>query len=50
MNTLTDDERSTALATLKDWQKVDGRDAIQKSFTFKKTNPRVIFKERNGKK
>jgi 4a-hydroxytetrahydrobiopterin dehydratase len=31
---LTGDARKTALATLKDWKEVPGRDAIQKSFKF----------------
>ena len=31
---LTGDARKTALATLKDWKEVLGRDAIQKSFKF----------------
>lgn len=31
---LTGDARGTALATLKDWKEVPGRDAIQKSFKF----------------
>jgi len=31
---LTGDARRTALAMLKDWKEVPGRDAIQKSFKF----------------
>ena len=31
---LTGDARKAALATLKDWKEVPGRDAIQKSFKF----------------
>ena len=31
---LTGDARKAALATLKDWEEVPGRDAIQKSFKF----------------
>ena len=31
---LTGGARKTALATLKDWKEVPGRDAIQKSFKF----------------
>lgn len=31
---LTGDARKTALATLKNWKEVPGRDAIQKSFKF----------------
>lgn len=31
---LTGDARKTALASLKDWKEVPGRDAIQKSFKF----------------
>ena len=31
---LTGDARKTALATLKDWKEVPGRDAIQKNFKF----------------
>lgn len=31
---LTGDARKMALATLKDWKEVPGRDAIQKSFKF----------------
>ncbi|MEQ8650967.1 MAG: 4a-hydroxytetrahydrobiopterin dehydratase [Kiloniellales bacterium] len=32
---LTDAERKTLLAELSNWQLVEGRDAIQRSFTFK---------------
>ena len=32
---LNDDERKTALAELKDWQLVEGRDAIHRAFKFK---------------
>ena len=32
---LTDSERNAALADLPAWQKVEGRDAIQRSFRFK---------------
>lgn len=32
---LSDAERKTALAELKDWQAVEGRDAIRRAFKFK---------------
>jgi 4a-hydroxytetrahydrobiopterin dehydratase len=32
---LSDTERKTALTELKDWQRVEGRDAIRRSFKFK---------------
>jgi len=32
---LTDDERKAGLAELKDWQHVEGRDAIRRAFKFK---------------
>lgn len=32
---LTDIERTNAFTKLKDWQKVDGRDAMQRHFRFK---------------
>jgi 4a-hydroxytetrahydrobiopterin dehydratase len=32
---LTETERKTALAELKDWRLVEGRDAIQRAFKFK---------------
>lgn len=35
---LTDTERDTALAPLLEWQNVDGRDAITRSYKFKDFN------------
>lgn len=35
---LTDEERAAALAPLADWQEVDGRDAITRSYKFKDFN------------
>ncbi len=35
---LTDEERSTALASLTEWQSVEGRDAITRSYKFKDFN------------
>lgn len=35
---LTDTERDTALAPLSEWQNVDGRDAITRSYKFKDFN------------
>ena len=35
VKSLTDAERKTALAELKDWRRTEGRDAILRSFKFK---------------
>lgn len=40
---LTPDERDAALSQLPDWQPVDGRDAIQRSFKFKTFNQAFGF-------
>jgi 4a-hydroxytetrahydrobiopterin dehydratase len=40
---LTDSERGEALATLKGWQLVDGREAIRKEFKFKDFNAAFGF-------
>jgi len=43
---LTGKARSDALATLKDWSEVQGRDAIQKSFRFADFNQAWSFMTR----
>ena len=43
---LDDTERTNLLTELSDWQMVDGRDAIQKSFKFKNFNEAFGFMSR----
>lgn len=43
---LTGDARKAALAALKDWKDVPGRDAIQKNFTFADFNAAWAFMTR----
>ena len=43
---LTGDERETALAKLKDWENVEERDAIRKTFTFIDFNEAFGFMSR----
>lgn len=43
---LTGDARQTALARLKDWSEVKGRDAISKKFTFSDFNEAFGFMAR----
>lgn len=43
---LTEAERQEALAKLPDWRMVEGRDAIQKTFTFKDFNQAFGFMTR----
>jgi 4a-hydroxytetrahydrobiopterin dehydratase len=43
---LTDDARKVALAKLKGWVEVDGRDAISRKFTFKDFNEAFGFMAR----
>ncbi len=43
---LTGEARTEALAGLEGWQAVDGRDAIQKRFTFKSFNQAWAFMSR----
>lgn len=45
-NRLTDEELKEALGELEGWQKVDGREAIQKSFKFKDFNAAFGFMTR----
>lgn len=46
MGKLTGDTRTEALAGLKGWAEVDGRDAIQKTFTFADFNQAFAFMTR----
>jgi 4a-hydroxytetrahydrobiopterin dehydratase len=46
MPKLTGDARGTALAELKDWREVSGRDAIAKKFVFKNFNEAFGFMSR----
>lgn len=43
---LSADARTAAVASLDDWSDVDGRDAIQKTFTFKNFNQAFGFMSR----
>lgn len=43
---LTDEERRDTLAALRDWNDVDGRDAIQRTFTFRDFNQAFGFMTR----
>lgn len=43
---LGEDERAAALAALSDWSEVEGRDAIQKTFTFSDFNAAFGFMTR----
>jgi len=43
---LTTDERAAALKELANWQRVEGRDAIQRSFKFKNFNEAWGFMNR----
>lgn len=45
-NKLSDGERANALAGLPDWQNVEGRDAITKTFTFTDFNQAFGFMTR----
>jgi len=45
-NRLTEEELNQALSTLEGWQKVDGREAIYKSFKFKDFNMAFGFMTR----
>ena len=45
-NRLTENELKEALTELEGWQKVDGREAIAKSFKFKDFNPASGFMTR----
>ena len=43
---LNDAERKAALAELKDWQRVEGREAIRRSFKFKNFSEALGFMNR----
>ena len=45
---LSDEQRKDLLPKLKDWQLVDGRDAIQKTFQFKDFNQAFAFMTRSA--
>ena len=45
---LTDEERRNALEQLSGWRAVDGRDALQKTFTFKDFSEAMGFMVRAG--